>query len=169
MACSRWVTLSDEVEDILLRWWEWQVLTEDWLDVLSVDDSSITLVEELEALKCLGVSTGLFDALKPVVCDDVFDEVEIDSVAAAKFVVRSLEFVIDVTRSHLVEAEVLENVPEESFGDDACSFLIVVGEALFEIVHDVSWESSGVALRVVHDFGDVNFLGGPLHISFILI
>ena len=128
MACSRWVTLSDEVEDVLLRWWERQVLTENWLDVLSVDDSSITLVEELEALKCLGVSTRLFDALKPVVCDDVFDEVEIDCVAAAKFVVRSLEFVIDVTWSHLMEAEVLENVPEESIRNDSFIVLLVVSE-----------------------------------------
>ena len=61
-----------------------------------------------------------------------------------------------------MEAEVLEDVSEERVVDDTLAILIVVGEALFEIVHDVTWECTRVALGVVSHFSDVNFLFLPL-------
>ena len=142
MASTGWVALSDEVMHILLRWWERQVLAEDRLNVLCVDDSSVTLVEELEALKSLSISAGFLESLEPMVCDDMLDEGEIDRVAVAKLWVRSLKFVLNVTRGHLVEAEVLENVSEEGIRNDSWVVcFLVVFEAFFKIVHDVSWES----------------------------
>ena len=49
--------------------------------MLSVDDSSVALVEELEALESFSVSAGFLEALEPVVSDDMLDESKVDSIA----------------------------------------------------------------------------------------
>ena len=114
MTSSRWVAFCDEIENILLCWWEWQVLAKYGLDVLCVDDSSVTLVEELEALESFSISAGLLETFEPVVSNNMLDKSEIDRVTLMELWVRSLKFIFDVTWSHLVETEVLENVSEES-------------------------------------------------------
>ena len=154
MPSSRWITLCDEVLDILLGWWEWKILTEDWLDVLSIDNSSISLVEEFEAFEGFSISAGFFESLEPVVGNDVLDECEVNGVTFMEFWVRPLQFIFDITRSHLMKAEVLKNVSEKCIRDRSFIFLVVVAETFFKIVHDITWQRSSIAFGVVSDFGD---------------
>ena len=65
---------------------------------------------------------------------------KVNCVTLMELWVGSLEFILDVTWSHLVEAEVLKNVPEQSIRDDSFIVLLVVVKAFLEVVKDVSWK-----------------------------
>ena len=134
MARAPLITLSDEVHHILIRWWERQILGEHGLDVLRGNDLPVALVEQTEALFRLFVLASLgADALVPVVCDDMLDKCEVNSVTFQEIWITLLELLLDLTRCHLVEAEVLNDVFEEVVGDGEFALFKIVVEALLEI------------------------------------
>ena len=85
MTSSRWVALCNEIDNVLLSWREWQVLAENGLDVLGVDDSGITFVEEFEALEGFSILSSFFESFEPVVGDDMLDKCEVNSVTLVEF------------------------------------------------------------------------------------
>ena len=134
MAVAALVAFRHEIYHILVCGRERQVLSQDWLDVLRCDDLPVALVEEAEALLGLLVLARLrANALVPAVGDHVLHEGEIDGVALEDLRIALLELLLDVSRSHLVEAEVLEDVAEEVVGDGVLALHKIVVEALLQI------------------------------------
>ena len=97
--------------------------------MLSVDDTCIALVEELEAFEGLEISTGLFESFEPVIGNDMLYKRKIDHVALMEFGVRSLELVFNVTGCHFMETKVLENISEQTIRNHTCLILIIMVEA----------------------------------------
>ena len=140
MPSTIWITLSDEFVYILFRNLKLQELSKNWLDVLSGYNTSITLVEQFKALKGFSVSSSFLESLKPMERNYMFHEGKVNSIALVELWVCSFEFIFDVTWGHLVESEVLEDVPKESIGDNSCVFLIIIVKAFLEIVENISGE-----------------------------
>ena len=114
MSCTIRVTFSDEFVYILFRDLKLQELSKYRLDVLRGNYSSITFVEQLKALECLSISSCFLESLEPMERNNMLNKGKVNCVTLMELWVRSLKFIFDVTRSHLVEAEVLKNVPEQS-------------------------------------------------------
>lgn len=131
------VALSNEVGDVLVRGRERQVLPQDGLDVGGSNHIAISLVKQFEALFCFGVFLGRSTmAFEPVRSDHMNAKVQRHSVALQKFGVWFLESIFNVTRAHLVEPKVLEDVSEEGVRDVANLLLVVVVETLDQVVED---------------------------------
>ena len=81
MPSSIGVALSNEIVNILLRWWERQVESKDRLDVGGVNDTGVALVEKLEALESFSISPSLFESFEPVIADNMLDEGKVDRIA----------------------------------------------------------------------------------------
>ena len=138
------VALGDEVDHVLVRRRERQVLGQDWLDILRRYELTITLIKETEALSGFFILTRLrSDALVPVVSDHVLHKREIDCVTLDDLRVTFLELLFDVARSHLMEAEVLQDIAEEVVRYGERAFLQVVIEALLEVSGHLGWQVAG--------------------------
>ena len=134
VASARLITLSNEVHNVLIRGREGQVLGQDGLDVLRRDDLPVPLVEEAEALLGLLVLARFgTDASVPVESDDVPDELEVDVVLAQNVRVALLEFLLNIARTNPMEAEVLQDIPEQIVRNGVLSLLQVVIEALLQV------------------------------------
>ena len=128
------VTLLDEVHHILVSGREGQILGKDRLDVLGGDDLAVTLVEETEALLGLLVLTWLrADTPIPVVSHHVLNEGKVHGGALEDLRVTFLELLLDITRAHSVEAEVLQDVLEEIVRNGVFALNQVMVKALLEI------------------------------------
>ena len=128
------VALGDEVHDIGVGGREGQVLGEDRLDLLVGDEGTVTFVEKTEALFGLFFLSGLrTEALVPMVGNDMLHKLEVDTVAIEDARVTLFEFFLDVARVHLVEAEVLQDVPEEVVRDRVLVLFTVVLEAVLQV------------------------------------
>ena len=128
------IALSNEVNDILVTGREGQVLRKDRLNVLSGDHITVTLVEQSIALLGLFILSRLrFDTLVPVVGHDVFTKLQVHVSALLKINIALFKFFLNVTRAHLVEAEILKNVAEQVLRDERFIILTVVIKALFKI------------------------------------
>ena len=79
---------------------------------------------------------------------------KVNCVTLMELWVGSLEFILDVTWSHLVEAKVLDDVPEEHIRYDAFILLVVEIEAFLEVIKHVGWQMI-LALGRVSYFGYV--------------
>ena len=134
MTRVRFIALSNEVHHILICGREGQILSENWLDILCSNHLTVALIEKSEAFFSLFVFASLrADTLVPVIGDNMFNEGKIDGVSSENFRVTFLELFFDVTRSHLMKAEVLQNISEEIIGNGEFSFFKIVVEAVLEI------------------------------------
>ena len=108
MSGAGFVALGDEVNDVLVAGREGQVVGKNGFDLRGRCEAAVAFIKELPALLCLFVFARLVAAaLVPAVLDHVFDEIEAEAVCLQAVRVRLLQLVLDVSRAHPVEAEVL--------------------------------------------------------------
>ena len=158
MPVATLVTFGHEVHHVLVCRREGQVLRQHRLDVCSCDDLAIALVKEAEALFGLLIFAGLgSDSLVPAVSDNMLDEREIDSVTLEDLRITLFELLLDITRAHLVETEVLKNVTEEVVRNGELSLLKVMVEALLKIGSHLTWQVA--CGRTLWCLGDVQLCG----------
>ena len=168
---ARLVTFCDEVHDVGVCRREGKELGENGFDLLVGDELTITFVKEAEALLGLFISAGLgADAFVPAVCDDVANEREIHAVALKHFWVTLLELILDIARAHLVEAEVLDNVLKQMFGDGTLVLLQIVVEAFLEVGGHLRRQVADInLLRRLCTVLDLRGLSGCLYFGHFLV
>lgn len=155
---ARLVTLIDELHDVLLTWRERQVLAEHLLQVTGCDVVLTLLVEESEAFGGFRIFAWLTQTLEPVIGDDALAELKVHSVSLGDQRVGLPQLLLNLTGSHLVEAEVLQNVPEQVVWDPVLIVLTVSVEAVFEVVSNLNWQVELLLLDVVPHLRNVQLL-----------
>ena len=108
---------------------ELEVVREDEFEVVGGDVALVAFVEESEAL------AGLFDlaVLVPADGDGRADEFEVDLGALAEVRVDLAQLVVDLLLRHLVETEVVQDVPEVRDADVPRVLLVVEFERVLQI------------------------------------
>ena len=95
---------------------------------------AITLVEETEAFLGLFIfASFLTNALIPVIGHNMFNEIEVHTVSLHNSHICLFKFFLDITRTHPVESEILQNITEQVIWNVHLSFLNIVIEAVLKI------------------------------------
>ena len=147
MARATLIALCDEVHNIRVSWREWKELGQHGLDLLMRDKLAVSLVEKSEALLGLLILACLgSDALIPVVGYDMLYKLEVHAVTLKDLRVALLKLIFNIAWAHLMEAKILQNVPEEVVRDGVLVLLKVVVEALLKICGHLRWQIANVGL-----------------------
>ena len=138
IARSIWVstTLDDEVSDISLTNWEFEVVGENLLEISSIDLIFISLIEELETLSGFIFSSWLV----PSIADHIFDNSKINRSSFKEVTIRSLKFFILFFLAQSVEAIVVKDVSEMAHRDVAVVGFVIEIEGVLEIGLHVAWK-----------------------------
>ena len=140
---------------------EGQVLYQGRLDVGISYNLPVSLVKETEAFLGFLVLTWLrTDALVPMVSHNVAHKLEVERISFRQVRITFLEFFLDFSGAHAVEAEVLQDVLEELVWDGVLSLFQVVIEALLEVGGHVGRKVAGRAIgRLRHNLLLLHGLG----------
>lgn len=154
--------LLDELVDVLVGGREGQQGAEHGFKVASCDVVLALLVEEGEAFGSFSFAALLAQALEPVVGNDVLHELKVHCIALGDLGVGLFKLLLDLTRAHLVEPEVLEDVLEQMVGNVTFLFLVVAVEAVLEVAEHLHGQLLAQWLIAIAELSQVE------HVTFLL-